>query len=868
MEKLVIYQGKNSVEMKAIMLACAAAMAATVSTTSTVPSAVGSWTGELPGLPSNLLPQSPLLGNGELGVLLGNGEYQGPPPQADATRGPGAALPSLSFWLGSNAMWSVFNAQNGSALGPNRTAARSAVGGVTIGLASLLGDGAVVFTAEQRIGGATLHTKHVSVRGNFTTQTQLHPAKNVMQITCAWTPASAHVSGDGDIANVSVSTWTWSQMQRCTMVRGICRGLSPGWSHPLIVPTSVGIDDAAAASGLWVRRHATPANASSPHPVVATLATTIGALVGAPTTLRAQRARNADALSFGAEAVATLTLDCTVPSGFSVTTGVATLATEALSLRAALALARTPNAAATIEAARTKWWKAFWNASSISLPTQPTIERFWRGSQYILGSAVPRATEAAAAAAVAPGLFGPWVAWDVVGWNGDYTLDYNYEATFYGVYSSNHPELASSYFRAVVDAMGAARRGAAERASALNLTCASSSLHYNAHIGPWGAGDYDESWEVETGRHMHWNGAFAAMLFIHDWEYTRDVHFLNTTTMPLLRGLLEWWSCSLKKDPTTGELVDWPDQCAEGQDVANPQMAMAFIPRLASAYIAGSIALNSAIDPRFVSILKHISPPNTATNFTTNETMWTNFQGAKVQDSNMWSMYPLFPAEHVSLFSDPAVLQIARASSVRYSTFATGRPVQIFPAAVRAGTVVGDDDGWEGAGWSADEIVEGLNAFLNRTFGQSFVAYTSAGGIENVGVTRAINEMLLASGELPQSSPSSPPLFALELFAVWPKAEPAAFRALRGKGGFVVSASFRPNVGVESPVTIHSLAGERCALVVPTGWSSAEGALSVRVVCDGATLATTTIATTRGEAVVFTAPRGATCTVISATQRT
>jgi hypothetical protein len=128
--------------------------------------------------------------------------------------------------------------------------------------------------------------------------------------------------------------------------------------------------------------------------------------------------------------------------------------------------------------------------------------------------------------------------------------------------------------------------------------------------------------------------------------------------------------------------------------------------------------------------------------------------------------------------------------------------------------------------------------------------------------------MLLASGELPQSSPSTPPLFSLELFAVWPKAEPAAFRALRGKGGFVVYAYFSPNVGVGSTVTIHSLAGERCALVVPTGWSSAEGALSVRVVCDGAALATTTIATTRGEAVVFTAPRGATCTVISATQRT
>lgn len=87
-----------------------------------------------------------------------------------------------------------------------------------------------------------------------------------------------------------------------------------------------------------------------------------------------------------------------------------------------------------------------------------------------------------------------------------YTLDYNYEATMYGVFSSGHPELANSYWAPVLDGMPAARRGAAARAKEANKTCPSSALHYNAHITPFGMGDFDEGWEMSTGRHMHWNG--------------------------------------------------------------------------------------------------------------------------------------------------------------------------------------------------------------------------------------------------------------------------------------------------------------------------------------------------------------------------
>ena len=32
--------------------------------------------------------------------------------------------------------------------------------------------------------------------------------------------------------------------------------------------------------------------------------------------------------------------------------------------------------------------------------------------------------------------------------------------------------------------------------------CASTALHYNAHIGPWGNGDFDEDWEDQSGQHF------------------------------------------------------------------------------------------------------------------------------------------------------------------------------------------------------------------------------------------------------------------------------------------------------------------------------------------------------------------------------
>jgi hypothetical protein len=48
------------------------------------------------------------------------------------------------------------------------------------------------------------------------------------------------------------------------------------------------------------------------------------------------------------------------------------------------------------------------------------LEQFYYGAQYAVGSA-------SRAGRMAPGLWGPWITTDTPGWNGDYTLNYNFQ---------------------------------------------------------------------------------------------------------------------------------------------------------------------------------------------------------------------------------------------------------------------------------------------------------------------------------------------------------------------------------------------------------------------------------------------------------
>ncbi|MCL2487961.1 MAG: discoidin domain-containing protein [Oscillospiraceae bacterium] len=111
-----------------------------------------------------------------------------------------------------------------------------------------------------------------------------------------------------------------------------------------------------------------------------------------------------------------------------------------------------------IKAEHAAWWKDFWLRSYISLDTADAnlaaIQKYYYAAQYMLGCNCSEDR-------VPPGLYGLWHTTDSPAWNSDYHLNYNYIATFYGIYSSGRAEFARAAMQPLFDYEETATKAAA-----------------------------------------------------------------------------------------------------------------------------------------------------------------------------------------------------------------------------------------------------------------------------------------------------------------------------------------------------------------------------------------------------------------------
>ena len=171
----------------------------------------------------------------------------------------------------------------------------------------------------------------------------------------------------------------------------------------------------------------------------------------------------------------------------------------------------------------------------------------------------------------------------------------------------------------------------------------------------------------------------------------------------------------------------------------------------------------------------------------------------------------MFPTEFLSVATAaPSTLATAQASARVYCDLAAGRPVEVFAATVLSRSGASD------IAWTAEDVIAGLKEQMHTSFGPNLLCDTVGGGIENVGMSRAVSEMLL-------SAPSGQ---YIEVFPFWPKAEPAAFGGLMAKGGFRLWANYTANSGVSSPVRLKSVAGAPAVLLNP--WPGQNASVVVR----------------------------------------
>lgn len=214
--------------------------------------------------------------------------------------------------------------------------------------------------------------------------------------------------------------------------------------------------------------------------------------------------------------------------------------------------------------AHVKWWRNFWDKSSVHLG-DPRLEWQYHVSNYILASC-SRDPE------YPPGIAGTWVTTDQPMWTGAYTLNYNHEACFYGLYSSNHIEQADPEDAPVLDFR---QRGEFYAREVLNCR----GVLYPVKIGPAGiettrdekhpnicTKPNDPPWLRQKGGlflGQRSDAAFAAVNIAQRWYTTYDLNYAHKV-YPFVRDVALFWEDYLKFEPTPPPLIEATKDLPDG----------------------------------------------------------------------------------------------------------------------------------------------------------------------------------------------------------------------------------------------------------------------------------------------------------------
>ena len=525
------------------------------------------WDTWINGLPNNVLPAGPVIGQGDFGAAVQTGNGTG----------------AVEFWLGLNSMWGMTqqaeNPQNNTE-SPGNTIDQFApyprlvtLGGVTLSAPAFAGNASeFTFHAEQTMSNGSITTAYQQIGGGrFLTRSFMHP---VQKLLVTEVEVSGPVAEAMSNTELTITTWTSTLTLNATADAaakstraGHSRGGSTQYVTRISIPenpgrrvnqqraalTSTFIEPAAVVGSQLIYNDTAAAEAGLPNSSVAIAAqTTVSLTPGTRLTLLTGVLTNIDIGDFERDPLPLA------------------LHNASLLTHAHATDAKQQNAA---------YWQEYWARSSISLPAQPWIERFWYISQFYSSVAYrPQLNyHSAMKGASLPANWGPWTTSDDASWNSAFVTDYNAESPLYGVFSSNRAEMADGYFDTVEAFLPNARKGAQDTAEwvdrfanktqwnlssfwnhvpADNLSkcmrASPSALHFPCGIGPLGHTSGGNGPSPLGDWKIRWCGMYMAMPFIWRYEYTLDKTFGKQRLLPLLSGLAEFFRCWLVRRPSTG----------------------------------------------------------------------------------------------------------------------------------------------------------------------------------------------------------------------------------------------------------------------------------------------------------------------------
>ncbi|MEI6809819.1 MAG: hypothetical protein WCN95_13955, partial [bacterium] len=444
----------------------------------------------------------------------------------------------------------------------------------------------------------------------------------------------------------------------------------------------------------------------------------------------------------------------------------------------------------------TKMAGAFWAKSLVEIG-DPVLELRYYLSNYVMGCASRNPD-------FPPGLFGLPVTDDDPKWAGDYHLNYNHQAPFYGLYAGNHIEQADTFEQPILDYMD---RGKAYAKELLKIR----GVYYPVGIGAKGIETSMRPGKPRAGYEnggcflgQKSNAAYCLVNMSMRWYATYDVGYARKV-YPFVLEVVNFWEDYLKFEPTSpsddktsealrrpgnGRYVIYNDSTYENMSGVldfNPIVSLGLVRNALELATEMSTALGVDKDrhEKWQHILKNLSQFPTFVK--DGVTVFRLSEKGNEWNEGSVGIEHIYPAGAIDQNSDPKLVEIGL-NTIRAMSWwnHNGATTGFYPAAVRLG-------------FEPATILEKLKELIAiYHLPNGFVCCLE----DSSTVPNTINEMLCMGHH-----------DVLRVFPVWPKDKDARFLNLRVWGAFLVSSELKG--GVVKYVKIHSEKGRPCNLVNP-----------------------------------------------------
>lgn len=478
------------------------------------------------------------------------------------------------------------------------------------------------------------------------------------------------------------------------------------------------------------------------------------------------------------------------------------------------------NTVEEVRSEHTQWWNDFWSQSNISIGDD-FLEKYYYSSLYLLASSTHKGK-------FAPGIWGSFIMQDYAAWGGDYHLNYNYQAPYWALFSSNQIDLTDNFDQPVLDYM---EKGKEHARSLLNCR----GIYYPVGLGPKGLCTTrwpltpEEMFERYASREntiddgykflgQKINAVFSVGNMMMRFYSTYDVTYARKV-YPYILECTKFWEDYLSFEdgryvirmdhfnevlPNKRNNGIWRDKLGD----FNSTLSLGLVRMLFKGAVDISTELGEENENRekWLHILEHLSEyplgktEDGRISLKNMEKGPGNSEVAAVGLNRVSIHGLILPAGVCGPFTDPVFNEILRNDVAHWKDIkkepggwgnTMGNGIETcFPGAVRVG-------------YDPDIILEELKErILVKSYPNHYIIQ-EGGGIETLAaVPLTINEMLMQSYE-----------GVVRIFPNWSRSKNASFRNLRAYGAFLVSSCLQDRNIVS--VKLRSEKGRTCKMENP-----------------------------------------------------